>query len=204
MPFVTSLIGNMPQNQINALPLISADTAAAGGAISIVGGNFTRYWSPTVLGLVGVQPAAAGGATFWMFSGFLDTRGVRAFKILVRRLNGAALGANTAAIVGSIQIFQQFRFTSAEVPLLSQGATENLSSLAINTIANSGIGGFFPALQTQNEVQTAAFGWDSPLGDSAAGNNANVTIGTDVRIMVGFQNLPNVNNTWSVALWGRS
>jgi hypothetical protein len=202
MPFTVSLIGNMPQNQIDALPLISADTAAAGGAISLVGGNFTRYWSPTTLGLVAATPAAAGGATFWLVTPFLDCRGVRSFKMLVRRFN--TTGLPQAALAGNASIYQQYRYTSAEVPLLSQGAAENLSSIGINVIANSGIIGYFPALQTQGEVQTAAFGWSEALSDSAAGNSTTVTMGTDVRFMVGFSVLPAAANTFGVALWGRS
>lgn len=200
MPFTQSIIGNMPQVQIDSLPLISADVAAAGGVISIVGGNFTRYYSPTILGVSSVNAATNGGATFWLTTNFLDVRGCRSFMMLTRRHNTTALPQG--GIGGGIALYYQMRFTSAENPAQSKGATENLAVCAINVISNSQIA--FPALQTLGETQTVLFGWNVALGGSGAGNSGNLSIGTDVRFMVGFANDPGVLNTFSLALWAAS
>lgn len=196
-------LGAVPEVQLASLPLISAQAAASGGAVSRnLGGGITRFWDSTTLGITAATPTAFGGATLWLVSIFLDTTGCRSFNLLLRRLNNTALAQG--ALAGTVQIYYQMRFSATEVPLLSQGATENLSSLAITAVSNASIGGFFPALQTQGETQTGSFGWDLSLGASGAGNNGCTSLGSNVRILIGFSIAPSAANTFSVTLTGVS
>jgi len=46
-------IGATPVNQLNALPLVTANAIGNPGEVLILGGTLTKYWSPSALGING-------------------------------------------------------------------------------------------------------------------------------------------------------
>ena len=81
-------IGKTPQNQLDALPLLTPDTAAQGGDIFIVGQSVTRYFSPAALGIVEATRVAdpdEAGSTL-ILSNQIDLRGMNSLQVVITRL----------------------------------------------------------------------------------------------------------------------
>jgi len=189
-----TVISKMPQNQLDALPLIDAGTVANSGDVQILGNRITRYWSPTALGLSGaafVSDGGAGGGTV-LATPFLDVRGCRAFTILLRRIN-----VLLAAALPDFFLWGQYRFSTGEVPLFD-GSGDRLTYLEGYLVNNITIS--FPAMQTAGEVQTATRGWH--VGQEPLAADQPQTIGMDLRVVVTCTVAPAVANTFSMAIWG--
>lgn len=188
-------IAKIPQNQLNALPLTDAATAAAGGDIVVLGNSISRYWSPVTTGVNASVFANDANGFPVMVSNFLDVRGCRSFVLLLRR---AFTGVGIA--LANITCTYQFRFSSGETPLTSLGATQNVGFLAMNVLPGLNVISF-PAFQNANEVQTHAFPFDTGQ-ETATGFSGTKVIGTDVRFVYTATGAIAATNTFSLAIWG--
>lgn len=77
-------IGRTPQNQLDALPLISAEAVGDPGDVSIVGQNVIKKWTPVVVGINGTagnvaDPRTAGRV--YLLSNWLDFTGMKYFTL---------------------------------------------------------------------------------------------------------------------------
>jgi hypothetical protein len=81
-------IGNTPVNQLNALPLVTAQSVGDPGEIVVVGNTIIKYWSPVALFGSGIGNAGfAGnvadpfqpGARSGIVTNFIDVRGCNYF-----------------------------------------------------------------------------------------------------------------------------
>jgi hypothetical protein len=190
-------ISKIPQNQLDALPLTDAATAAAGGDIVVLGNTISRYWSPTVTGINGTPFANDANGFPVIVSNFLDVRGCRTFTMLMRR---AFVGVGIA--LANFSAFAQYRFSTGETPLTSLGATQNAQLLAMNLLGNCNNPLTFGAFQNANEVQTIAIPFD--LGqETSTGNNGPKIVGTDVRIVFVATGAIAATNTFFLAMWGQ-
>jgi len=192
MPFIS---GNVPQNQIDALPIITPDAAAAAGDLQIVGGSISRFWSPATLGLNGVAATASGGV-FFLATPYLDVSGCTRFAMFISRFN--AVG--DAIALTSTTVLAQYRLLKTSTPALTP-VDQSVNSYV--SLISSNIG--FPAIlagATQNAVPT----WspEAPTGSSA--NARPMVVGTDVRVVVHLSgaHLPGAADIWTVWLQGQS
>lgn len=85
----------VPQNQLNALPLLSVQDVTEGGTIEIVGGSLSRVWTPTQLGINGVAPTLNADGLFYLTTPYLDLRGVHYFMLDLTYTASAAVTPNT-------------------------------------------------------------------------------------------------------------
>jgi hypothetical protein len=89
---VSAFLGAVPINQLNSLPLLSADQLAYGGVVSVIGGAINRYFDPTATGIAGapgnmstVDPDVSGTlgvGAYSVISNLLDVRGCSRFTAL--------------------------------------------------------------------------------------------------------------------------
>jgi len=192
-----TVTGKTPQNQLDALPLTDAATAAQGGDIVILGNSISRYWSPTVLAVNGIGFTTDPNGFFYLPTAFLDVRGCRSFAMLLRRINTTAL---PQLALPSMTVYMQYRFSNGEVPLISLGAIQNQRYIAAAQINSIPI--VFPTMQVQSEVQTAFRGWNTGQEGGGAGEVQSQSLGTDVRFFILSATAPTAPNTFSMALWG--
>jgi len=196
MPFTPNNIGNMPQNQIDALPLFSADTAAKGGIISIFAGSFTRYLDGPTTGINGSAFATDANGLVFIVSDFMDLRGCRSFAILLRR---AFVGVG--ALLQGINVWVQYRFTTAEVPLTSFApAAANQEYLGMFLLGFQPI--TFPAFGAAGQVQTSYRGWNTAQASGVGGMPQ--SLGTDCRLVLIANGAIAATNTFTMTLWGAS
>lgn len=84
-------IGNTPANQLDALPLVTAQSVGDPGETVIVGNTIIKHWNPTQLGVSGVSgnvgdPDKPGSLGF--VTNFIDVRGCNYFRlVMVRRVD---------------------------------------------------------------------------------------------------------------------
>ena len=162
-------IGAVPLNQLNALPLYSAQQAAAGGSVTFnLGGGISRAFTPTQMGIAAANFAADVNGHVVLRSAFVNVTGCRTLLLLLtRNRTDAALGL----ALGGISIFLQYRLTPTDVPPTSLGAgAQNLQACGVIPVTNAAL--VYPAMQAANEVQRAALGVDSSVVLNAGGFNA--------------------------------
>jgi hypothetical protein len=202
MPAPTT-IAKIPQNQLNALPLTDAATAAAGGDIVVLGSAITRYWSPTVLGVSGARrtgPEAVSGY-FALVTPYLDVRGCSQFVVLLQRNGGTGVGAIGTSATCSFQ----YRFATTDTQPFGQNG-----GVGDNAIGKSNVGGGaipFPSVAAQPlpQYNVRAFSLAVVTGSAGVSN----MIGTDVRIIIDWSTTdPEVGAGgtvfFSIAMWGAS
>lgn len=195
-------IGKTPQNQLDALPLQDADSAAAGGEIQIVGGSIVRYFSASVLGLNGVVASTFVSGAFSM-SGFvtpyLNCVGCAKYMILVRAATSIARGALPAMFIAAQQ-----RFGIADAPAVVYANGAGLQQAANGYVFMSSTNITLPAT-SGTENQAALFCWDPTL----PGNNGPdlfTVFGSDIRFFINFSSAaaPAGTNTFSVQIWAQT
>lgn len=101
-------IGNTPQNQLDALPLIGASQVANPTDVVVVGGNVVRFWDEVATGINGVQRTNAGDGTSNLFSNFLDLRGMNSGLFQVARVS--TVGGLDATSMGGFCLYRQGSF----------------------------------------------------------------------------------------------
>jgi len=189
----------IPQNQLDALPLISAAQAAQAGTLQIIGGRVVRYFGPADLGInasgVSTFPVGAG-FYYYLVTPYLDLRGCTTFAFLLRR----NVGATITALAGVATLQLQWRLGSADTPPITwidpTGATVNDAQVGKAQVQT---GVTFPATTAGNN-QRALITWGGVL---QAGYGADVAPGADTRVIVSWStNNPNVGDgTFTASLW---
>jgi hypothetical protein len=177
-------VGKTPQNQLDALPLLDADTAAAGGELNITGSSLTRFWSAAVLGL-GSNFALVGGVGI-MVSNLLDVRGCSAFSLIINR--SFVAGGDVSHDV-DLYILWATVSGVAESMADAGSLTDHTRMMRWSYL----IGDATPFVLGR--------GWDrSTL--SAISQVTGAMVGTRVRIVLRSSIAPNANQTYAVELWG--
>lgn len=194
-------IGAMPKNQLDALPLYTASAAATGGSVSIApGGGIVREWSPTILGINGVNFGPDANGFNILPTTFIDTTGCTKFVAILTRTNAAAGGA-----LANITPCIQYRLTATDVPPTSHGGTQNLNMLGCIVFSNTPV--VFAAMTAGGDVQRAAIGWSADI-IANAGNptGADVMLGSNVRVLwnIGSGANPPAGNTFTCTIIGSS
>jgi hypothetical protein len=108
-------VQKVPQNQLSALPLQTADTASNPGDVYIIGNTMVRYWSKTNTGInaraLADDPMGTGVYTY-MVTNWLDVRGCSAFQgVLTRAVD--AVGNDS---VTNIIMYAQYQSASGAQP----------------------------------------------------------------------------------------
>jgi len=199
-----SQLGAMPETQLNALPLMTAQAAASGGTVSLgLGGGITRFWDAATLGISAVN--FAGDANAWpvLLSGFIGVYGCRSFSLLLTRTN-----AGIGIALSSIDVRIQYRLSATDVPPTSFGAaTQSPNFTGSSSVHPAGTGIVFPLMQAAAEVQRALIGWDdATIANAGVYNGTAAMLGDNVRL---FLNIPvgagpAAGNLFSASLWATS
>jgi hypothetical protein len=185
-------IGNTPQNQLAALPLIGAQQVTDPTDTVVVGGNVAKFWNETALNINNIQRNNDGTGGANLFGPFIDMRGMNSGTLLlVRTAAAAGIDATTA------QLYFLFRFgTFGNQPSNQTGAGQiNLYShfVASLTLAvTPGIGS-----------EIFALGWTN-TGAGYAQTLQPLALSADVFPVIHFSNPNNVNVTWSARLYAQS
>lgn len=197
-------IGRTPLNQLNALPLQDADTNAAGGEISVVGGSFCRYFSPTVLQINGaVLSSVAVGINTYRFivTPYLDLRGCSKFQFLLRR----NVVTTTAALLGTPQLSFRTRMGASDAPgivwINGNAINESMSGASyVNTVTPLA----FPAAGAGGNNQQSLRTWAADEIQGFGGTAA--SIGSDSRLCVDWGLTDPVigDSTFTAQLWASS
>lgn len=188
-------IGKTPQNQLDALPLQDADTAAAGGVVQFVGTTLVRYFDAAALG-INASSVATVNTKVCIVTPYLDLRGCKQYNFTLRCTNAAVRIALPACFLEA-----QMRMGSADTPSASYvngGAIAN----TLNAIMQiNAAGQTFAATTAGGEVQTVLWSWDSSSGSG----NSGAWFSSDVRFIVSFSTNPVVAGTvFTANLWAQS
>jgi hypothetical protein len=187
-------VQKLPQNQIAALPLMTADNASNPGDVYIIGNTMVRYWNPLNTGINGIpladDPQGSGVYTY-MVTKWLDVRGCSAFQGVLTRT--ASNAGNDPAVNKNIIMYSQYQSgTGAQPPTGLTGVT---------------LGG---ALYTIIPVNGSAWPWTyvTARGLQFAAVNPSLLVGVigfNVRLWFSRVNA-NVfaGETFSLELWGTS
>lgn len=187
-------VANLPQNQINALPLQTIAQAIGGDEYTVVGGLVARYWSPTDLGLnAAAMPTV--GPTYSLVTPYLDLRGMRILSVLMRRVAGPAASVALPNMQTWLQVRQGVNDTPPALRLV--GGTWSPTWCGAVQI---GTGTTFQAAAAGVE-HAALITWGGVLqanypGDIAAGFDGRL-------IFTWITNPPDVNNVVTVSIWGQ-
>lgn len=199
-------IGKTPQNQLDALPLQDADSAAAGGEIQIVGGVINRFFSSSVLQITGVAMTTFTGEQA-LVTPYLDVRGCNQFVLTLSTVNNVSGRAALPAIF----VFIQTRLGASDTPPVyyanNGGAgTRDEADNSIQLVTTTGHA--FAITAAAGEVQRHTWAWNQAavnnggLGATAGGAG---WIGTDSRLIITTQTVGmSTNNLFSATLWASS
>lgn len=197
-------IGKTPQNQLNALPLIDADTASSPGEIQLIGNTMTRYWNATAMGCSSVtainnpEDSTPPGART-ISSGWLDVRGCNNFSLMCKR---RALDAAAAADVAIAVIYLQYWYSSVEIPLRDPTKINNTGTVKLGTMQFVA-----PAAAPPCDayfVHAFANGVPSAYGMGPLSGPYDMAIGYGVRFWLSWNTTTLLNQLWSLVMWGSS
>lgn len=108
-------VQKVPQNQLAAFPLMTADVAANPGEYYIIGNSMVRFWSKENTNInaqaLGNDPGGPGAYTY-LLTNWLDVRGCSAFQGVLTRTVGA-VGNDS---VTNIKMYAQYRSQSGFLP----------------------------------------------------------------------------------------
>lgn len=189
-------LGNAPLNQLNALPLISADAAASGGVATVVFGQLTRFWDATLLGASGLS-IAYGGTFRGFYMNPLDVRGCRRFALIVTH-DVTALPGDVAKTLNLWLLYANAANTAAQI-VSSAGAflagMQRVDPVGLAIPAGLGLGPNLWSLQFTDPMPFAG------TGPSGMGT----MVGTRVRPFLQISQAAGLADvTWSCELWGAS
>jgi|SRR6516162_2537064 hypothetical protein len=197
-------IGKTPVNQLNALPLQDADTAAAGGIIQVIAGQLYRFFDANTLGINGIPMASfGGGVQIGLVTPYLDLRGCSKYALALRCVN------NTAAhgILAAIFVLMQYRMGPGDAPAVvyvnngGAGSRDQLDN-AIGQLGSTGHQ--FQATAGASEAQTRLWAWDNSLADTTIGGDF-TAIGSDVRFQIVTNGVAMAaQNLFTCTLWASS
>jgi hypothetical protein len=161
----------IPKTQLDALPLIDADTASSPGGLEIIGGRVCKYWSPAATGINGtymITDPLAAGSKLMMLSNWLDVRGCTAFQLVVTR---RAVDAGNDKLHG-IGITPQYRDAAGNVGLTGNAGLATQGQIgAITTIVNPLAPLGYPWVNTFGyQLVRAAMAYGSVADNTIMGN----------------------------------
>lgn len=180
--------GPIPQNQLNALPLLTAAQAAAAGELTIIGGGLYRYFSPTVLGINATPVVNYGGLGYYLLTTpYLDLRGCSKYVVTIRNTYIGGPGARGALPSGVLWAQVRQGPTDAPAPIYIVGATDVTLNNGMYQLALAA-GKVFGAQQAAADSQTIVWAW-ADASPSSNGNNA-VVLGANTRLVFSFSSNP--------------
>jgi hypothetical protein len=198
-----SVIGKTPVNQLNALPLVTADATANPGDVLVVGGTVTRFWSPTNTGINGASFAGDPDDTsaLAIFSNFFDVTGCNRFQMVLSRI-ADTLANDTAADVAAVAITLLVQYRALGVNPRTGSPVGTTDSWQVGAVTPRG-GNNLPVGQrtypmTQVIVKNFGLANDNP----SAGATQGTMMGTDCRLWLRATAAPGTGITYSVSLWG--
>jgi hypothetical protein len=194
---VPTILGNTPQNQIDALPIITVAAAASAGDIQVVGGIMTKFFNPAATGISSVA-TGTDGTNIFIASSFLDLRGLRAFSAIMSR---TIQGGGAAVATPAMGLMLQWRLSATDNPptTLTGNAPEFVAMQQINNNAVT-----WPAIGA-GETQRAAVGWEVSDTAGVSTKVSPATIGSDVRLLMWWSTNPvGATNRFTLQLWGSS
>jgi len=188
----------IPQNQLNALPLLTEAAIGSPGQITFFGSAIVRYWSPSALG---VQNAARllGTSGGYLVSNYIDVRGCQHYAITIER---TVHNAGEDADIAGPNLYVQYEASNGT----DQPPDKALHGLLTGVGIGSGgltpwpgtpFGGAYP------QTQIAAACWSNANTPAAVGSGFATLVGK-VRLFFFFSTAPPAAITWSVAMWGQS
>ncbi len=159
-------IGNTPINQLNALPLTSAQAVGTPGDVIILGNTIIRFWSPT--DLLGSGPGNAGiagnvadpfqpGARSGFVTSFLDVRGVNFFTVIMV-MRAATAGNDLAA--PSWLVAAQHTGIGLNGLVVTPGGGAN-SDLAFAPVGTVSVGSRLATAVGANQDRTGELSWSN-------------------------------------------
>lgn len=182
-------IGNTPQNQLDALPLIGASQVANPTDVVVVGGNVAKFWDENALGINGIQRSNAGDGSSNLFTTFLDMRGMNSGTFLIVRT------FTTSGVAGDgVSIVPLYRFGSFG-----------------NMISNAQIGAYAKAVSAQTFPTTpggapasdiTSLGWTN--SGAGFGTNNAPAMSADVFFALHWSVPNDARFTWTVRLYAQS
>jgi hypothetical protein len=194
------ILGATPVNQYNALPINTVDVQAAAGDIQVVGGTISKFWSPAILGINGVNASTVAGSVL-LASAYIDATGCSRYTGLLRRTNAVGDAANRAAFF----VYVQYRLTKVATPAAAIAGDQQTRIGKINCIST---GLVFETNGAGTAIdETAAFTWSSEAPTGSSGNARPLVIGTDCRIIIDWStaaNPPGANDFFQFQLWGQT
>lgn len=196
--------GALPQNQIDALPLLTPAQAVQASTVIRMGGQIYKQFLPTDTGINAANfasftsPAGAPASEGLLVSNFLDLTYCNRFRILLQRTisNGTAQAAPT---VMTVNVQMRAGPSDNPPPTYSSAAGLNADFAGRQQASSTTIG--FPAIQA-GATQRFSVGWgDSEPGDNISGFQF-VALGGNCRILisVGVGGLPGVLELYSMWL----
>lgn len=191
-------LGAVPQVQLDALPLMTAQVAANGGTLSInPGGGVTRFWDGTAMGIAGAVFSADANGHIRLASAFISVYGCRSFAFILSRANAGA-----ALAFGPINVWIQYRLSATDVPPTSLGPVSADLSY-IGAIMLTPNGATFPAGEVAGESQRWALGFDAAnVGNGAAVHGTCVMAGDNVRMLFTTGAAPLAGDAFTLQVWG--
>lgn len=211
----------LPQNQINALPLQTAEQAVQAGDALVYGSPVTKFWSSVALGVTGIAASALDPlpAPSPFFGGensglhqvlptlFIDPIGIGRFAIVVRRSRAALSGAGAA--IALFRVIVQYRFDVAEIPPITRAPGQDavIAQRNVNDVSYNFPGSAWPAMLSETTPQTVVIAWSPATEQPGDTVPLPIAIGRNVRFILTWlatPPLPNINDLWTVELWGSS
>jgi hypothetical protein len=195
-------IGNTPINQLNALPLVSAQSVGDPGDVVVVGNTIRRYWSPVALlgassGNAGVagnvadpfQPGARSGFITLM----LDITGCNFFTcIMVMR---AATAGNDLGIPSWLVAAQHVGIGLNGLSVTpGGGANSDLAFVPVGTVS---VGSRLATAAGANQDRTGELSWSN--------NSTGSRMVGSARLYFHVENMPGTptEQLWWPTLWGQ-
>jgi hypothetical protein len=189
-------LGATPQNQLNALPLVTAaqftGQVVDPGELSIVGGSVVRYWSATRLALNGVNFATVGTRSA-LLTPFLDFTGMNQFQVIMVRECLSAGGD----LAESMSIYAQSNVGTGDNPLGVGGGAGSLFAVGCVSVTMIIRGGPYP----QSTVQSN-FGWTNGTLNGI-GPSLQRTMGR-ARLWFDRPAVANADQRYTISLWAQS
>jgi len=195
-------IGNTPINQLNALPLVTAQSVGEPGEVVFLGNTVVRYWSPTALlgaalGGAGVAGNVADpfepGARSGFVTNFIDVRCVNFFTcIMVMR---AAVAGNDLGTPSWLVAAQHMGVGLNGVAVTPGGGIK--SDLAFVPVGTVSVGARLANAVGANQDRTGELGW-------AGTSTASRMVGS-VRLYFHVENMVGTpaEQLWWPTLWGQ-
>jgi len=194
----------IPLNQQRSFPIQTVAEAASPDQVTILGGQVTQRWGPSASlsqgsGVLNAPVTTDGNGHTFLASNFLNAAGCSNFAALVTRTNSTAVGLG---VVPNFGIWVQYRLAPTTVMPTSQPggsiALDQCGMMLVNTTQVQ-----FTAM-AQNDIQYALITWGPSTDAGSSAVMDPTAIGTDIRFFVSFAGAVNVNNVFSLTVWGSS